>query len=144
MPRRIVWSMALGVLCFVANRIDAQVACESCAPSVPCAKSCQRFHCPPPLHHCMEGPPRIRYHRGCPRPICPPCSMPNFGYYQPCWRPWPHPPNWSHCPYPTPAANVLPGEHLISNQPMPQTAPIQGNQPTPLPLPRIAPPNSGR
>ncbi len=43
---------------------------------------------------------------GCPRPVCNLCALPNFGYFQACWTPWPLPPDWSHCPVPPPAALV--------------------------------------
>ena len=76
----------------------------------PCGSPhCHRQDCPPPYTHCMEGPPKIKFKKGCPRPVCPPaCETPNWGYFQPCWRPWPWPPDWSHCPYPVPAAVVTP------------------------------------
>lgn len=66
-------------------------------------------HCPPPYRHCMEGPPRLHYRRGCPSPVCNPCTAPNWGYFQPCWNPYPWPPDWSHCPAVPPAAYVRPG-----------------------------------
>lgn len=70
---------------------------------------CPRQHCPPPYKHCMEGPPRLRFRKGCPAPVCSPCDAPNWGYFQPCWNPWPWPPDWSHCPTIPPAATVAPG-----------------------------------
>src|SRR5262249_7560382 len=75
----------------------------------PCCQGCQHFDCPPWYYHCMEGHPRIKFKKGCPKPICCPCEKPNWGYYQPCWSPWPWPPDWSHCPVTPPAATVLPG-----------------------------------
>jgi hypothetical protein len=68
---------------------------------------CHRINCP---HYCfcLKGAPCIKFKYGCPLPVCEPCSAPNWGYYQPCWRPWPWPPDWSHCPYPVPAAQVRP------------------------------------
>jgi hypothetical protein len=85
--------------------------CSSCATtSAGCAAPCcQFFHCPPALKWCMEGMPRICFRHGCPKPICNPCEAPNWGYYQKCWSPWPWPPDWSHCPVPTPASQVYPG-----------------------------------
>ena len=74
-----------------------------------CPTGCQRWHCPAPYVHCQERPPRICIKKACPRPVCLPCQAPNWGYYQPCWRPWPWPADLSHCPYPTPAALVDPG-----------------------------------
>src|SRR5262245_35910818 len=67
-----------------------------------------KLHCPPPLHHWMECCPCIKWHCACPKPICSPCHQPNWGYYQPCWSPWPWPPDWSHCPVMPPAAMVIP------------------------------------
>jgi hypothetical protein len=77
--------------------------CASCGTS--CA-TCQRIHCPPHFYHCVERPPVICWKFGCPRPVCNPCELPNFGYFQTCWTPWPFPPDWSHCRVPPPAAYV--------------------------------------
>jgi len=68
--------------------------------------------CPHPYRHCVLGPPQIRFPRGCPAAVCPPCDAPNWGYFQPCWNPWPFPPDWSHCPAVPPAAIVVPGRGL--------------------------------
>ena len=54
-------------------------ACSTCAPR------CQMFHCPHQLKWCSEGPPRICFRCGCPKPICCPCEAPNWGYFQKCW-----------------------------------------------------------
>lgn len=67
----------------------------------------QKIDCPPPYYHYYEGPPHLKFKKACPRPICDPCHYEHFGYYQPCWAPWPFPEDWSHCPYPT-AAHMLP------------------------------------
>ena len=85
------------------NGLGAPVgaSCASCTKG-----SCQVTHCPPHFHHCMERPPVICIKCGCPRPVCNPCALPNFGYFQTCWTPWPLPPDWSHCPVPPPAAYV--------------------------------------
>ncbi|MCI0458367.1 MAG: hypothetical protein L0Z62_15490 [Gemmataceae bacterium] len=73
-----------------------------------CGSHCQRHHCPPRFKYCQEGPPRLHFQKGCPRPVCPPgCDTPNWGYFQPCWRPWGWSPDWSHCPYLVPAATVV-------------------------------------
>lgn len=71
--------------------------CGSCSPVVP-------GRCPPPFCHYQEGHPRIHIKCACPKPVCPPCDAPNWGYFQPCWRPWPWPPDWTHCPVAVPAA----------------------------------------
>jgi hypothetical protein len=79
-----------------------------------CGFSCPHHHCPPAYKHCVEGPPHLRFKCGCPLPVCPPdCNTPNWGYYQPCWNPWPWPPDWSHCPVPPPASQVIPGNEII-------------------------------
>ncbi|MGF1580700.1 MAG: hypothetical protein ACFCD0_15165 [Gemmataceae bacterium] len=67
-----------------------------------------REQCPPPYTHCQEGPPRLHFKRRCPRPVCHPCKLQHYGYYQPCWRPWPFPRDFRHCPGPVPAAEVPP------------------------------------
>ena len=69
---------------------------------VSCGGSCGRAPCPPKFHHHFEGQPKLKYKRACPKPVCNPCDLENWGYYQTCWRPWPCPPNWSHCPVPPP------------------------------------------
>ena len=87
-------------MCLGMGSVALADPCEDCC--------CQRLHCPPPLHHCMERPPCIKFMCGCPRPVCNPCNAPNWGYFQPCWVPWPWPPDWSHCPVPPPATMVVP------------------------------------
>jgi hypothetical protein len=80
--------------------------CDACAP---CPRGHGCFHkerCPPPFVHRVEGPPHLRYKHACPRPVCDPCSLYHWGYYQPCWRPWPFPPDYNHCPVPPVAAYV--------------------------------------
>jgi hypothetical protein len=57
------------------------------------------LHCPKTVF-CRPKPPRIKYKCVCPMPICPLCEIENFGYYPTCWRAWPFPPNYSHCPVP--------------------------------------------
>lgn len=58
------------------------------------------------FHHCPKNifykpkHPRIKYKSICPKPICPCCPLPNFGYFPTCWQMWPFPPDYSHCPTP--------------------------------------------
>jgi hypothetical protein len=56
--------------------------------------------CPPYYIHCTEGPPKIKFKCGCPKPVCDPCMLDHFGYYRTCWQPWPCGPDGSHCPLP--------------------------------------------
>jgi hypothetical protein len=77
--------------------------CASCASGLPGCLT----KCPPPFIHHYEGPPKLKYKKACPRPVCDPCNLEHYGYYQTCWAPWPFPPDWSHCPVPPPGA-VLP------------------------------------
>jgi hypothetical protein len=81
--------------------------CASCGLSLPTTmgNKCCHFCCPR-YHHCAEGPVRICFHSCCAKPVCNPCDLPHFGYWQKCWNPWPYPPDWSHCPTPPPAAYV--------------------------------------
>jgi hypothetical protein len=53
--------------------------------------------CPPPYIHCPPGPPRLKYKCACPKPVCGPCELEGWGYYQTCWRHWPWPPSCDHC-----------------------------------------------
>jgi hypothetical protein len=104
--------------------------------------ACQWLHCPSWFHHCQEQPPCIRIHCGCARPVCNPCNLPNFGYFQTCWTPWPLPPDWSHCGVPRPAALVhLQGPPVAPGVPsgMPvRTAPAG----TMIPPAPVAPPGT--
>jgi hypothetical protein len=99
-------SAALAVLLGVQSVLYGQECCGSGGPGSG-AGHCHRIHCPH-YHYCLKGAPCIKFKYGCPLPICSPCNAPNWGYYQPCWRPWPWPPDFSHCPYPVPAAHSGP------------------------------------
>jgi hypothetical protein len=63
--------------------------------------------------------------------------LPNFGYFQTCWTPWPLPPDWSHCKVPPPAAYVqLQGPQATPGMPntnRQQPAPPTNAYPSPLP-----------
>ncbi len=106
------------------------VANGSAGHGQPCREKCNWLCCPPILKHCMERPPRICFWPSCPKPICSPCEAPHWGYYPTCWRPWPFPPDWSHCPVPPPAAFVPPG------RPADLGARNDDGDGPPLPLPR--------
>jgi len=113
----------------------------ACASGGCMTAGCQRFHCPPPLHHCVERPPCIKFHHGCPRPTCNPCQMPTWGYFQTCWTPWPWPPDWSHCPVTPPAAYVRPGASAApvgpgAELPNGKLPPAGSYAPSPIPSPR--------
>ena len=98
---------------------------------------CQHFHCPPGLKHCMEGPPHIHFQKGCPRPICNPCVNQNWGYFEPCWNPWPWPPDFSHCRAIPPAATIALSPGAPIGFGMPQAAPVtqpEATMPPPRPL----------
>jgi hypothetical protein len=60
-------------------------------------------HCPPKFVHWMEGPPKLKFKHACPKPVCDPCNLPHAGYFEPCWAPWPWPPDFSHCALPSAA-----------------------------------------
>jgi hypothetical protein len=96
------------------------LALQSVAAAGPFDSCCPCTHCPPCYRHCMEGHPKIWFKKGCPKPICNPCSRPNWGYFQPCWNPWPWPPDWSHCPVQPPASTV---QITPTHQPAQESAP---------------------
>src|SRR5207249_9866232 len=101
----------LGGLLLLQTAALAQeaIATPGCGSSVGTGcKSCQTHHCPPFLRWCQEGAPRLKFQHGCPKPICNPCELPNWGYYQTCWTPWPWPADYSHCIMPAPAAHLPP------------------------------------
>jgi hypothetical protein len=99
----------------------AQQGSASCVASfgVPCGVGCQSHHCPPPYKYCVEGPPRICWQHGCPRPICDPCDLPHWGFYETCWNDWPFRPDWTHCPSPPPTALVTLNPYVHPNLPPP-------------------------
>lgn len=106
----------------------------SCGPS--CGTACQTHHCPPAYKHCYEGAPHIHFRRGCPHPICNPCDLPHFGYFDTCWSPYPFPPSWGHCLTPPPAAFVNLDPYYNPNMPK-QRPPVVLPQPgTTVPTPR--------
>jgi hypothetical protein len=74
------------------------------AQNCDCNKDC----CPPCYKYRYEGPPKIKFKKGCPKPLCDPCNLPHYGYYPTCWGPWPFQQDWCHCPVPPPAALVPP------------------------------------
>lgn len=106
---------------------------------------CQTHHCPPRFEHCMEEPPCIHFKCGCPRPVCNPCDLPHWGYFDKCWTPWPYPPSWTHCPTPPPAAFVTLNPNVATYVPtLPPRAPAPAPAPTrpnmaPNPMPPMQP-----
>jgi len=123
-----LWS-ALPTFCW-AQQFGTPVAasCNSCGTS------CQWLHCPPSYKHCYEGAPHIHWHRGCPHPICNPCDLPHFGYFETCWSPWPFPPTWAHCVTPPPASQVVLNP-LVHPNIQPRVLPPAGGNPSMTPMP---------
>jgi hypothetical protein len=93
---------ALVLLLLVAPASFGQFSCEECCDG------CHWWNCPPQYKYCMEGPPRICVKCACPKPVCCPANAPNWGYFQTCWRPYPWPPDWSHCYGTPPASQIVP------------------------------------
>ncbi len=120
--------MKLGVLCLLgAGTLVAAPRAWAIYPWTGCCHE----KCPPKYVHCMEMPPCVKYKCGCPRPVCDPCSLPHFGYFQTCWQPWPYPPDWTHCPVPPPGALIpdpppptLRGLGAVAATPAPPEAPL--------------------
>ena len=105
----------------------AQQSCAPCASfGTPCAVGCQTHHCPPAFKICSEGPPRLHWTTGCPHPVCNPCDLPHWGFYETCWSPWPFPPNWTHCPVMPPAAMVTLNPYVDPRALPPVTVPRSG------------------
>src|SRR5687767_926546 len=78
-----------------------------CATCVPCIRhEVSKHGCPKHTKHIQEGPPKLCFKKGCPKPICDPCELKHYGYYQACWAPWPFPPDWSHCAVPPVGAKL--------------------------------------
>ena len=96
--------LAFGPACFAQQ---ASLGQPCCTPQ-PCGPSCSIWCCPPSYKYCVEGPPNICLSCGCPKPVCCPCDLPNWGYFQTCWRPSPWGPNCSYCYGPTPPAAAVP------------------------------------
>ena len=148
----------LGLSAFIALAMPgwtwAQATCASCgtggcAPTAECGtcatcascQSCQWFHCPPAFHHCQEGPPCLWFKCGCPHPVCNPCTLQHYGYFEACWTPYPFPADWSHCPTPPPAA-------FVTLNPLATRTPVTPGGPTGDPrgyptAPNMLPPVNG-
>lgn len=116
------WSWAQGCAsgaCFGTPTAGGGGSCGSF-----CGSICQTHHCPPAYVHCLEGPPCIRWKCGCPRPICNPCDLPHWGYFDTCWNPWPWPADWTHCPSAPPAQFVTLNPLVHPNLQAPQRPPV--------------------
>jgi hypothetical protein len=99
------WTIPLGLLCALAFAVDARAQCAACgdsgggdAASGACGGGHGCGQCPPPFIHYAERPPKIKFKHTCPRPVCEPCQMEHYGYYQTCWCAWPFPTDLRHCP----------------------------------------------
>jgi hypothetical protein len=135
--RRRIARAGLGVMCLLSGTPQS-FAQMPCGQGGDCKPSCLGwFNCPPPYKHCMEGPPCICFKCGCPKPVCCPANAPNWGYFQTCWRPWPWPPDWSHCYGAPPASQLIPP---LANAYMTPVNP-SGEAPGTLPTPRMVPPS---
>jgi hypothetical protein len=82
----------VGILAAAAIVLIAPARADDCLACLPCWQKC-----PPPYIHWAEGPPRLWFKCACPRPVCDPCSLEHYGYYQPCWRPWSFTNEMNHC-----------------------------------------------
>ena len=113
------------------------------------------LHCPPPLVHCTERPPRIKFKCVCPRPVCVPCDAEFWGYYPTCWRRWPAPyancpdcnPPWvavappgPNGPPPSRPGATLDGAAPAPGERPPQEAPAPEKTPGAAPTPPMKPP----
>lgn len=140
------WRGCLGISAFLWLALPsagwAQQFCAPCAApaGVSCGISGPSHHCPPAFQYRYEGAPRIHWHRGCPHPICNPCDLPHWGYYETCWNRYPFPPDWTHCPSPPPAAFVNLNPLVNPNMP---GQPQRNSFGTPQPAPPMALPPVG-
>jgi hypothetical protein len=121
-----------GLLFGSAASAQAPQGCSSCQSGESCGY-CNGKPCPPWVKYRFEGPPRIKFKHGCPRPLCNPCDLPHYGYFQTCWQPWPFPPDWSHCPTPPPGT-MVPYEHpgrrqTVFEQPPAEAPPPRRTEP---------------
>jgi hypothetical protein len=83
-----------------ATTVRAQTPPQIHPPTPPSAQpACLTGVCAPSYRPVVDGPPRIDWKRGCSRPICNPCDLPQWGYFD-CWTPWPYAPNWTKDPPP--------------------------------------------
>jgi hypothetical protein len=122
---------------FIVWQAGLALAQEGCPQCFQCSAPAQvKVPCPPPYIHYYEDAPKLKFKRACPRPVCDPCHLEHFGYYQPCWHPWPFGEDWSHCPYQT-SAQALPLPQV------PPYAPRIGVAPGPKD-PRLTPKDKGK
>jgi hypothetical protein len=88
--------LAAALTASLASASTADAQCPSCGAGGCESPSCGT--CPNAYVHWAEGPPRVKFKRASPRPVCDPCNLEHYGYYQTCWCPWPFPPDTRHCP----------------------------------------------
>ena len=133
MPRSLIHAPLLAGLCLAAH---AGLALAD-PGGASCAACNDKIACPPKFIHYYEDGPKLKFKRGCPRPVCDPCNLEHFGYYRPCWSPWPYPPDWSHCNHPTPS-QMLPPPRIPPYTPrVPVASPEHESERRPSPsLPR--------
>ena len=136
---KLIGVSALLWLALPQSVLPQQPGCATCQP-YSCGANCQWHHCPGIYHYCYEAPPCLHYKRGCPHPVCPPCSLPHWGYFETCWAPPPPMWNWAHCPTLPPAATVSLNPYINPNLP-PQYAPRQAPM---TPPPAVTPLPNGR
>ena len=143
----------LGLLCaalavVLCETTSVRAQCASCGEGgggcATCGNGPSCGCCPKPFVWWSERPPKIKFKCACPRPVCNPCELEHYGYYQTCWCSWPYPPDLRHCPC---AANHPAMPFLVDQAPpMPPAEPDAGAAPRmkpelrPLPMPQTAAP----
>jgi hypothetical protein len=109
--------------------------CAACAAGGCATGACGlKGFCCPKTCFTLEKAPCIKFKHVCPKPVCEPCNLQDFGYYATCWRPWPYPPNCAHCPAPppgVPASQVPPAPAPGGSPEEPPPPPIKGANPSP-------------
>ncbi len=125
------------------NCATGNCATGNCGVQVGGCADCQKKDCPPKFIVCTPKPPKICFKCACPKPICDPCQPDptgNYGYLPVCWRPWMAPPNYSHCPVPSPTQlmDTHPGiapEQVIPDNPLPPEPKLESQMNPPKTMP---------
>ncbi|HZZ77549.1 MAG TPA: hypothetical protein VFE62_03465 [Gemmataceae bacterium] len=91
--------MMIGLLA-TATTVRAQAPSPVLPAPLAAQPACQAGGCAP-YRPVADGPPRVNWKRGCPRPICNPSDPPQCDYYDSCWKAWPYPANWTKSPPPS-------------------------------------------
>lgn len=136
LTRRFVSHLVFGIAACLMLALTSSLVQAGSADGCGCSCGCGPSHHCPKTVFCVPKRPNLKFKRVCPKPVCNPCDLDNYGYYDTCWHPWPFPPNYSHCVLP-PASALADGMPLAGD-------PSLGADGAPLAMPGMMTPPGSR